>query len=70
METATTPTTGPEEFLTVPEAARLLRVSEQTVRRLARRGELPVVRVGAQWRLDRDGLASAAVGTTRKNRSR
>ncbi|MET0811322.1 MAG: helix-turn-helix domain-containing protein [Thermoleophilaceae bacterium] len=47
---ATNPTTGPHEFLTVSEAARLLRVSEVTVRRLARRGELPVADAGLAGR--------------------
>ena len=47
----------PETFLTIPEAARLLRVAERTVYTLARRGELPgAVKVGNQWRIDRQTL--------------
>ena len=48
------------ELLTVNEAARVLRVSEVTVRRPVRRGELPGLRVGRQWRISADGLASPA----------
>lgn len=50
---------APEDtLLTVPEAAQLLRVHESTVRRLVRSGGLPGLRVGRQWRVDRDGLAA------------
>lgn len=46
-----------ETFLTIPEAARLLRVAERTVYTLARRGDLPgAVKVGNQWRIDRESL--------------
>ena len=46
-----------ETFLTIPEAARLLRVAERTVYTLARRGDLPgAVKVGNQWRIDRETL--------------
>jgi excisionase family DNA binding protein len=38
------------ELLTASEVADLLRVSPSTVRRLARRGDLPVIRVGSQLR--------------------
>lgn len=36
--------------LTVPEAARFLRVSEDVVYRLCASGEIPARRVGRQWR--------------------
>ena len=60
MAIATNADSGPAEYLTVAETARLFRVSEVTVRRMARRGELPALRFGAQWRIERDGLASPA----------
>ena len=34
------------EFSTIPEVARRLALSEQTVRRLIREGELPAIRIG------------------------
>ena len=39
-------------LLTVREVAERLAVSEKTVRRLIERGELPVLRVGVQIRVD------------------
>jgi len=43
-------------LLTIGEAAEYLRFHPSTVYRLARRGELPAVKVGKQWRLDRETL--------------
>ena len=39
------------ELLRVDETARLLRLSERTIRRLLASGELPGVRVCRQWRI-------------------
>ena len=47
--TVTTVTSA--ELLRVDETARLLRLSERTIRRLVATGELPGVRVGRQWRI-------------------
>lgn len=43
-------------LLTVEEAAEHLRLHPSTVYRLARRGELPAVKVGRQWRMDGEAL--------------
>jgi len=44
-------------FLTIEEAAELLRVSPRSAYTLARKGELAgAVKVGNQWRVDRDAL--------------
>ena len=43
-------------LITIDEAAQYLRFHPSTVYRLARRGELPAVKVGKQWRLDREVL--------------
>ena len=40
------------ELITANEVAVRLRVTPQTVRRLAREGKLPVVRVGRTYRFD------------------
>jgi excisionase family DNA binding protein len=48
-------TTGPD-LMTCEEAAAYLRVHERTVGRLLKRGELPGVKVGRQWRLRRADL--------------
>lgn len=43
--------------LTVPEAARYLRLSVSTVYRLLHRGVLPGVKVGNSWRIPLDALS-------------
>ncbi len=45
-----------ERFIGVSEAARILGVSERTLRRWAAEKKLPVKRVGRQWRFDRRDL--------------
>jgi excisionase family DNA binding protein len=47
---------GAGHLLTLDEAASRMRVSRRTAARLAERGQLPAVRVGAQWRVDADEL--------------
>ena len=42
--------------LTTREAAELLRAHVETVRRLARRGEIPAFKIGKDWRFRRDAL--------------
>ncbi len=44
------------EFLSVPEAAALLRIGERTTYKLVRRGELPGLKMGGQWRIHRPTL--------------
>lgn len=41
-----------EQYLTVDEAAKLLRVHPETIRRMIRRGDLPFIRVGKTYRID------------------
>lgn len=43
----------PDEILTLPDVARLLRVAEKTVYTLAQNGGLPAFKVGGQWRFKR-----------------
>jgi len=45
-----------QEVLNVKEAAQLLGTHAETVRRLARRGEIPCFKVGSDWRFSRDAL--------------
>jgi excisionase family DNA binding protein len=47
------PRTAPREVLTAEQLAELLQVDEQTVRDLARRGELPGRKLGREWRFSR-----------------
>ena len=46
-----------ERLLTAEETATYLKVCRETVYRLARKGQIPAVRVGGQWRFrERDIL--------------
>ena len=50
------------EFLSVPEAAALLRIGERTTYKLVHRGELPALKLGGQWRIHRPTLLAWADG--------
>jgi excisionase family DNA binding protein len=45
-----------EPLLTVGEVARYLRLEPETVRAMARRGELPALKVGRVWRFNKSLL--------------
>lgn len=53
-EVESSPLTG--EFLTVGEVARYLRVSNMTVYRLVKSGQLPAVRIGRGYRIREDDV--------------
>ena len=38
-------------FLTLGEAARILRVSQRTLHRMIRQKRMPALKVGGQWRI-------------------
>jgi excisionase family DNA binding protein len=46
----------PDEILTLPEVALLLKVAEKTVYTMAQKAELPAFKVRGQWRFKRDDL--------------
>ncbi len=43
----------PDEILTLPEVAILLKVAEKTVYTMAQKAQLPAFKVGGQWRFKR-----------------
>lgn len=43
-------------LMTVEEVARYLRVTERTIYRLLKRGDIPATRVGRQWRFERASI--------------
>ena len=59
------------EFLTVSEAAALLRVADQTVRNELAARRLPGKKIGKEWRLSRTALIAylSTPGTPRARRS-
>lgn len=46
----------PDEILTLPEVAQLLKVAEKTVYTMAQKGEIPAFKVRGQWRFKRDDI--------------
>ena len=46
----------PDEILTLPELAQLVKVAEKTVYTMAQKGELPAFKVRGQWRFKRADL--------------
>ena len=46
-----------DEYLTVPEAARHLRVNEETIRRNVRSGRLIAEKIGNQWFIRKSDLS-------------
>lgn len=58
----------PDEILTLPEVAQLLKVADKTVYTMAQKGELPAFKVRGQWRFKRadiDGWIEAQKAATR-----
>ena len=50
-------TTTPDEFLTVSEVGRLLRMSPQSIRRMVQRGDIPGYRLGdVEIRIKREDI--------------
>lgn len=48
-------------FLTIPEVARELKVHENTVRNLIKKGDLSAVRIGRQWRIKDTDLQNVCI---------
>lgn len=49
----------PSDLLTLEELAVFLKVSRDTVYRMAQRGKIPAVKVGSQWRFARSEVMNA-----------
>lgn len=46
----------PDEILTLPEVAQLLKVADKTVYTMAQKGEIPAFKVRGQWRFKREDI--------------
>tara|TARA_R110002126_G_scaffold86474_19_gene208821 strand:- start:18595 stop:18792 length:198 start_codon:yes stop_codon:yes gene_type:complete len=57
-----------EQYMTVPEVADLLKLSEKTVYRLAQNKKLPAFKVGTSWRFFRPAIDAWAKDQIRANR--
>ena len=48
---------GPgDEVMTVAEVANYLKINERTVYSLAKKGEIPGIRLGRQWRFKKEAI--------------
>jgi excisionase family DNA binding protein len=47
-----------DHLLTAKEVAAMLRVSSQTLYKMLEQGEIPAVKIGSQWRFDREKVKS------------
>lgn len=45
-----------EIVYTIPETAQLLRVSDETIRRMIKDGQLDAVKVRGQWRIRKESV--------------
>lgn len=50
------------EILTLQQAAEMLQISERTIQRMLKKGEIPGTQVGGQWRFDREQLRAMVRG--------
>ncbi len=46
----------PDEILTLPEVAQLLKVAEKTVYTMAQKSQMPGFKVRGQWRFKREDI--------------
>lgn len=63
-----TTTASPAALLTVADAADLLSLAQETVRRSVRAGRLPARKLGGTWRIDPTDLTTWGTSPTRKGR--
>ena len=54
------------DFITVKECAELLKISTTTIYRLVRKGNLPGVKIGNQWRFSRRLVKKHVEGNFKK----
>jgi PTS system nitrogen regulatory IIA component len=50
------------EVLTVQEVANYLRIDIRTVYRLAKKGDIPCIKIGRQWRFNREDIKELVSG--------
>lgn len=46
----------PDEIMTLPEVANLLKIAEKTVYTMSQRSEIPAFKVRGQWRFKRSDI--------------
>jgi excisionase family DNA binding protein len=59
------PYPGLTPLMTLEEVCEWLQIDNQTIRRLARIGQIPGLKIGKAWRFNREELAKWVAGTAR-----
>ena len=54
----------PRRFMTAAEVAEYFNVSLITIYKLARNGEIPAIKIGADWRFDRGAIEKLVTDRT------
>jgi PTS system nitrogen regulatory IIA component len=57
------------EVLTVQEVANYLRIDIRTVYRLAKKGDIPCIKIGRQWRFNRNDIKELVSGGLRNRQN-
>jgi PTS system nitrogen regulatory IIA component len=57
------------EVLTVQEVATYLRIDIRTVYRLAKKGDIPCIKIGRQWRFNRNDIKELVSGGLRNRQN-
>lgn len=56
IQEGTNSSIGYSNLLTVDEVAKFLRLKPETIRSMARRGDLPAIKIGRVWRFRRSSI--------------
>jgi|TARA_R100000808_G_C2127129_1_gene137160 excisionase family DNA binding protein len=56
-----------KNYYTITETASMLKVSENTIYRMARRGDIEGTKIGRQWRFSEESLKNMQKTSTKKN---
>jgi len=64
-----TPAPTTKEDQSAEDIALIYSVSPRTIQRLAEKGKIPAIRIGTNWRFDKEAVA-AALATSNRYRSK
>lgn len=56
------------ELLTITEATKMLKLNRTTLYTLIKKGEIPAIRLGSQWRIPKEELEKLIGNSTSKNK--
>jgi len=56
------------ELLTITEATKMLKLNRTTLYTLIKKGEIPAIRLGSQWRIPKEALEKMISDTNNRNK--